>query len=78
MGPQDSSRRNQLVNVFDYEVTDFNDENEPKQEMQEKARSNLLGAGSAAANTQPNASAGDSVWKGEEQDETMMDHVEHV
>lgn len=49
---------NRDVNVFDYEVSSFDDDKAPAQEMQEKGRQSLLSQG----NTGQSSSAMDTDW----------------
>ncbi|KXG49926.1 uncharacterized protein PGRI_058940 [Penicillium griseofulvum] len=64
------------VNVFDYEVSGFDDEPKPSQEMQEKGGASLLGHRGAATNsTAPTASHPE--WNYADDDEAAR-HLEHA
>jgi hypothetical protein len=64
------------VNVFDYEVSGFDDEPKPSQEMQEKGGASLLGHRGAATNsTAPTASQ--PQWNYAD-DEEAARHLEHA
>lgn len=66
------------VNVFDYEVSGFDDEPKPSQEMQEKGGVSLLGHRAATTNSvAPAASQVDSRWN-DADDEEMTRHLEHA
>lgn len=78
-GAQQPSRKGQQVNVFDYEVSEFDNERSGGQEMQEKTESSLLGTitGNAASKSGVSrALDDDSEWNAGSGDERMMDHVE--
>lgn len=77
--PQQPTRKGQQVNVFDYEVAEFDNESSAGQEMQEKTGSGLLGASSGNAANNPAVSSAlddDSEWTPGDGDEQMTDHVE--
>lgn len=75
--PEMSEKATQ-VNVFDYEVSGFDDEPKPSQEMQEKGGTSLLGHRVAAPNsTAPTSSQAVSGWNNAD-DEDMSHHLEHV
>ncbi|KAJ5672602.1 hypothetical protein N7507_001729 [Penicillium longicatenatum] len=71
-----TSQQDQTVNVFDYEVRDFDGEKRAGQEMKEKSGSSpLAGSGNA---TEPISHVLDNeLWRAES-DEDMADHVEHA
>lgn len=75
--------RDQNVNVFDYEVSDFDSERGSGREMQEKPRTSLLGNGNNQATNQNSNQAkisqaldDDTEWNPVNEDEEMADHVE--
>lgn len=71
--------RGQNVNVFDYEVSDFDSERGSGKEMQEKPRTSLLGANTSQSNSQPAVSRAlddDNEWNAVDEDAEMVDHVE--
>lgn len=75
------ARKGQQVNVFDYEVAEFDNERSVGQEMQEKTGSSLLGASNGNATNTPAVSRAlddDSEWNAGDEDEQMTDHVESV
>ncbi|KAJ5926829.1 hypothetical protein N7516_008602 [Penicillium verrucosum] len=75
--PEMSEKATQ-VNVFDYEVSGFDDEPKPSQEMQEKGRASLLSHRATATNsTAPITAHEDSGWNNAD-DEGMTRHLEHV
>lgn len=78
-GQQHPSRKGQHVNVFDYEVSEFDNERSAGQEMQEKTDSSLLGTIGGNAASHPEVSRAwddDSEWNVGDGDEQMTDHVE--
>ncbi|KAJ5794896.1 hypothetical protein N7457_001495 [Penicillium paradoxum] len=72
--PEMSTKASQ-VNVFDYEVSAFDDEQKPSQEMQERSGISLLGA-TATKSAVPTTSQAVSGWNNEV-DEDMSNHLEH-
>ncbi|KAJ5836633.1 hypothetical protein N7447_002659 [Penicillium robsamsonii] len=75
--PEMSEKATQ-VNVFDYEVSGFDNEPKPSQEMQEKSGASLLGHHAAATNsTAPAVSQVDPEWNYSD-DEDAIHHMEHV
>ncbi|CAI7617320.1 unnamed protein product [Penicillium discolor] len=75
--PEMSEKATQ-VNVFDYEVSGFDDEPKPSQEMQEKGGTSLLSHRATATNsTAPIAAKEVSEWNNAN-DEDMTRHLEHV
>lgn len=73
------TRKGQQVNVFDYEVAEFDNERSVGQEMQEKTGSSLLSAGNDNAASNPAVSRAlddDSEWNAGDEDEQMTDRVE--
>ncbi|KAJ5512530.1 hypothetical protein N7463_002082 [Penicillium fimorum] len=75
--PEMSEKATQ-VNVFDYEVSGFDDEPKPSQEMQEKSGASLLGHRAVATNsTAPTVSQFGPVWNYAD-DEGTTHHLEHV
>jgi hypothetical protein len=71
--------QDQPINVFDYEVSDFDSErgSGKEKEMQEKPRASLIGNSANASNQAKVSQALDdnSEWNVDE-DEEMVDHVE--
>lgn len=75
------SRKGQQVNVFDYEVSEFDNERSAGQEMQEKTESSLLGTITGNSASNPGVSRAlddDSEWNTGDGDEQMTDHVENA
>lgn len=70
------TEKRQQVNVFDYEVSGFDDEPGPRQEMQQRDGGSLLSKGTAN-NSLPKTSQVESEGKSSH-DEEMVDHAEHV
>lgn len=69
------------MNVFDYEVSGFDNERDAGQEMQEKTGSSLTGTGTGNAVSNPAVSRAlddDSEWNAGDGDEEMVDHVENT
>ncbi|KAJ5176690.1 uncharacterized protein N7482_002567 [Penicillium canariense] len=67
----------QQVNVFDYQVSDFDNDSACEQEMQERKGTTLLGTSNAANGAAiSNALDDDTEWNTME-DTEMADHVEH-
>jgi hypothetical protein len=64
------------VNVFDYEVAGFDDEEKPSQEMQERGSARLLGNGTSNNATHGESSA-DSQWSHADEEDTDA-HIEHA
>ncbi|KAI2733648.1 hypothetical protein CBS147332_663 [Penicillium roqueforti] len=72
------SEKSTKVNVFDYEVSAFDDEPKPSQEMQEKDGASLLGHPATANNsTASTASQVDLAWNSAD-DEEMANHLKHA
>ncbi|KAJ6185829.1 hypothetical protein N7519_007130 [Penicillium mononematosum] len=77
-GQPEMSEMATKVNVFDYEVSGFDDEPKPSQEMQEKPGASLLGHRAAATHsTAPIGPQMDSGWNNAD-DEEMARHLEHA
>lgn len=75
--PEMSEKATQ-VNVFDYEVSGFDDEPKPSQEMQEKGGASLLSHRATATNsTAPITAQEVSGWNNANDEETTR-HLEHV
>ncbi|KAF3027300.1 hypothetical protein E8E15_004729 [Penicillium rubens] len=73
----DMSEKATKVNVFDYEVSGFDDEPKSSQEMQEKPGASLLGHHAAATHsTAPIGPQTDSGWNSA--DEEMAHHLGHA
>ncbi|KAJ5913304.1 hypothetical protein N7504_002187 [Penicillium tannophilum] len=72
-----TSQQDPTVNVFDYEVRDFDSEKRAGQEMQEKVGSSPLAGQGKAAQSMSHALDDDDLWRAES-DEDMADHVEHA
>lgn len=72
----DVSTKPSQVNVFDYEVSAFDDEQKPSQEMQERGGTSLLGA-TTTKSTAPTTSQAGSSWN-DAADEDMTNHIEHA
>ncbi|OQD78806.1 hypothetical protein PENANT_c079G11071 [Penicillium antarcticum] len=70
------TEKRQQVNVFDYEVSGFDDEPGPRQEMQQRDGGSLLSKGTTK-NSPPNTLQIDPERKSAH-DEEMTDHVEHA
>ncbi|KAJ6034899.1 uncharacterized protein N7446_009656 [Penicillium canescens] len=70
------TEKRQQVNVFDYEVSGFDDEPGPRQEMQQRDGGSLLSKGTAN-NSPPKTLQVESEGKSSH-DEEMVDHAEHV
>jgi hypothetical protein len=70
------TEKRQQVNVFDYEVSGFDDEPEPRQEMQQRDGGSFLSKGTAN-NSLPKTSQAESEEKSSH-DEEMVDHAEHA
>ncbi|KAJ5099476.1 hypothetical protein N7532_006477 [Penicillium argentinense] len=71
--------RDRNVNVFDYEVSDFDSERGSGKEMQEKSQTSLLSASKNKASREATVSRAlddDSVWNSGDEDQEMVDHVE--
>jgi hypothetical protein len=64
------------VNVFDYEVSGFDDEKKPSQEMQERGSANLLGKSTTNNEAHGDAIA-DSQWSRMDEEDTHA-HIEHA
>jgi hypothetical protein len=74
----DMSEKATKVNVFDYEVSGFDDEPKSSQEMQEKPGASLLGHHAAATHsTAPIGPQTDSGWNSAD-DEEMAHHLGHA
>ena len=75
--PSSTSRQDQTVNVFDYEVRDFDSEKRAGLEMQEKVGSSPLAGQGKVTQSMSHALDDNDLWKAES-DEDMADHVEHA
>lgn len=76
--PQQPARKGLQVNVFDYEVAEFDNDSTAGQEMQEKTGSGLLGTsnGNGVSNPVSRALDDDTEWTPGDGDAQMTDHVE--
>lgn len=75
--PEMSEKATQ-VNVFDYEVSGFDDEPKPSQEMQEKGGPSLLSHRATATNSTAPITAKEVTGWNNADDEDMTRHLEHV
>lgn len=71
------SEKSAQVNVFDYEVTDFDDEKNPNQEMQERGSASLRGNGGVYNTAAPEEPDADSQWNHMDEEDTNA-HIEHA
>lgn len=71
------SEKGAQVNVFDYEVSGFDEEKQPGQEMQERGNSSLLGNGTTNNTAAPGDASDDSQWNYVDE-EDMNAHIENA
>lgn len=76
--PQVPPRPRQLVNVFDYQVSNFGNDSDCEQEMQERKGSTLLGANNGTNGVGISHALDDDTEWNVDGDTEMADHVENA
>lgn len=76
--PQVPPRPRQQVNVFDYQVSNFGNDSDCEQEMQERKGSTLIGTSNEANGVGISHALDDDTEWHVDGDTEMADHVEHA